>query len=153
MRLCPVGHEPNISWSRGNYYYYYYYYIYYDIYILLLLLLLLLYTYTHVQFEQLHKYIQNKNKMYKKWHTHTKTVSRYKIICVYLGINGIDKEKLKGDVELKNIESFIVVVVMSCNGLDFFKGTLISVDKRYSIVALRIWMFSPIFMLSLPKSA
>ena len=26
-------------------------------------------TYTNVQFEQLHKYIQNRNKIYKKWYT------------------------------------------------------------------------------------
>ena len=26
-------------------------------------------TYTHVQFEQLHKYIQKRNKIYKKWYT------------------------------------------------------------------------------------
>ena len=28
-----------------------------------------IHTYTHVQFEQLHKYIQNRNKIYKKWYT------------------------------------------------------------------------------------
>ena len=26
-------------------------------------------TSTHLQFEQLHKYIQNTNKIYKKWYT------------------------------------------------------------------------------------
>ena len=26
MRLSPTGHQPSISWSRGNYYHYYYYY-------------------------------------------------------------------------------------------------------------------------------
>ena len=26
-------------------------------------------TYTHVQFGQLHKYIQNRNEIYKKWYT------------------------------------------------------------------------------------
>ena len=26
-------------------------------------------TYTHVQFEQLHKYIQKRNKIYEKWYT------------------------------------------------------------------------------------
>ena len=26
-------------------------------------------TYTNLQFEQLHKYIQNRNKIYKKWYT------------------------------------------------------------------------------------
>ena len=26
MRLSPAGHQPSISWSRGNYYYHYYYY-------------------------------------------------------------------------------------------------------------------------------
>ena len=28
-----------------------------------------IHTHTHVQFEQLHKYIQNRNKIYKKWYT------------------------------------------------------------------------------------
>ena len=28
-----------------------------------------IHTYTHVQFEQLHKYIQKRNKIYKKWYT------------------------------------------------------------------------------------
>ena len=79
-----------------------------EIIIIIIIFNIIINTYTHVQFEQSHKYIQNKNKMYKKWHTHTETVSRYKIICVYLGINGIDREKLKGDVELKNIESLKV---------------------------------------------
>ena len=27
-----------------------------------------IYTYTHVQFEQLHKYIQNRNEIFKKWY-------------------------------------------------------------------------------------
>ena len=29
MRLSPAGHQPSISWSRGNYYYYYHYLYYY----------------------------------------------------------------------------------------------------------------------------
>ena len=29
VRLHPAGHQPSISWSRGNYCYYYYYYYYY----------------------------------------------------------------------------------------------------------------------------
>ena len=28
-----------------------------------------IYTYTHVQFKQLHKYIQKRNKIYRKWYT------------------------------------------------------------------------------------
>ena len=28
-----------------------------------------IHTYTHAQFEQLHKYIQKRNKIYKKWYT------------------------------------------------------------------------------------
>ena len=28
-----------------------------------------IHTYTHVQFEQLHKYIQKRNKIYKNWYT------------------------------------------------------------------------------------
>ena len=28
-----------------------------------------IHKYTHVQFEQLHKYIQERNKIYKKWYT------------------------------------------------------------------------------------
>ena len=34
-------------------------------------------TYTRVQFEQLHKYIKNRNKVYKT-KVHTKAISRYK---------------------------------------------------------------------------
>ena len=37
---------------------------------------------------------------------------------VYLGNNGIDKKKLKKDVLHKKNESFIIVVVMSRQGLD-----------------------------------
>ena len=28
-----------------------------------------IHTYTHVQFEQLHRYTQKRNKIYKKWYT------------------------------------------------------------------------------------
>ena len=28
-----------------------------------------IHTYTHLQFEQLHKYTQNRHKIYKKWYT------------------------------------------------------------------------------------
>ena len=45
MRLSPAGHQPSISWSRGDYYYYYYYYYYYIITTLILLILLLLHYY------------------------------------------------------------------------------------------------------------
>ena len=33
-----------------------------------------IHMYTHVQFEQLHKYIQNKNIMYKKWYTQKQSI-------------------------------------------------------------------------------
>ena len=36
MILSPTGHQPSVSWSRGNYYYYYYYYYYYCYYYYLL---------------------------------------------------------------------------------------------------------------------
>ena len=55
----------------------------------------------------------------------------------------------------KSIESFIIIVVMSCRGMNLFKkGTLnFSADKMYSNVALRIWGFSLSFMFSLPKGS
>ena len=34
-----------------------------------------IYTYTHVQFEQLHKYIQNRNKIYKKRYTQKQSIN------------------------------------------------------------------------------
>ena len=38
-----------------------------------------IHTYTHVQFEQLHKCLQNRNKIYKKCYTHKYLdISRYK---------------------------------------------------------------------------
>ena len=70
-------------------------------------------TYKHVQFEQLHRYIQNRNKIYKKWYTQKQSLD---INClVYLGNKKqINKKKQKEDVSSKHIESFIIVVVMNC---------------------------------------
>ena len=39
MRLSPAGHQPSISWPRGNYYYYYYYYHYYYYYIIIIIII------------------------------------------------------------------------------------------------------------------
>ena len=66
---------------------------------------------THVHLEQLHKYIQNRNKISKKWYT-----QKLKNCLVYLGNNRLNKKKKKGDVSSKSMESFIIVVVMSCRG-------------------------------------
>ena len=41
-RLCPAGHQPNISWSRGDYYYYYYYYYYYIIIIVIIIMIIII---------------------------------------------------------------------------------------------------------------
>ena len=68
-------------------------------------------TYTHVQFEQLHKYIQKKNKIYKKWYIQKQSLD---IRLFGISRKQTKKKKQKGDVSSKNIESFIVVVVMSC---------------------------------------
>ena len=38
-----------------------------------------IHRYTHMQFEKLLKYIQQRNKIYKKWYT-KKTISRYKLV-------------------------------------------------------------------------
>ena len=73
---------------------------------------------------------------------------------VYLRNNRLNKKKQKGDVSSKSIESFIIVVVMSCKDrLRFTRlWTLnLSIDRMYSIVALRIWALSLSFMFSLPR--
>ena len=74
-------------------------------------------TYTHVQFEQLHKYIQKRNKIYKKWYTQKQSldiklfgISRIQKIIIIIK----KRKKQKGDVSSKSIESFIIVVAMSC---------------------------------------
>ena len=67
-------------------------------------------TYTHVKFEQLHKYIQKRNKIYKKWYTQKQSLH----IKLFVISRKQKKKKQKRDVSSKSIESFIIVVVMSC---------------------------------------
>ena len=55
-----------------------------------------IHTYTHVQFEQLHKYIQKRNKIYKKWYTQKQSLD-----IKLFGISRKQKKhknKQKGDV-------------------------------------------------------
>ena len=40
-----------------------------------------IHTYTHVQFKQLHKYIQKRNKTYKKWYTQKQSLD-IKLFCI-----------------------------------------------------------------------
>ena len=40
-------------------------------------------TYTHIQFEQLHKYIQKRNKIYKKWYTQKQSPDIIKLFGIY----------------------------------------------------------------------
>ena len=72
-------------------------------------------TYTNVQFEQLHKYMQKRNKIYKTWYTHKQSVDiKLFGISRTQNDNNNNKKKQKGDVNSKSIESFIIVVLMSC---------------------------------------
>ena len=78
-------------------------------------------TYIHVQFEQLHKNIQKRNEIYEKWYTQKQyldtklfVISRKQTNKQKTKRNKINKKKQKGDVGSKSIESFIIVVVMSC---------------------------------------
>ena len=72
-------------------------------------------TYTNVQFEQLHKYMQKRNKIYKTWYTHKQSVDiKLFGISRTQNDNNNNKKKQKGDVNSKSIESFIIVVLLSC---------------------------------------
>ena len=62
-----------------------------------------IHTYTHVQFEQLHKYIQNRNKIYKKWYTQKQSldiklfgISRKQKKKIYIYIYKKKKETKRG---------------------------------------------------------
>ena len=54
-----------------------------------------IHTYTHVQFEQLHKYIQNRNKIYKKWYTQKQSLD-IKLFGISRKQKKINKKKQKG---------------------------------------------------------
>ena len=41
-----------------------------------------IHTYRHLQFEQLHKYTQNRNKIYKKWYTQKQTQNLWIYNCL-----------------------------------------------------------------------
>ena len=94
--------------NTGVKYIYIYMYIYVYIYIFVR-------TYTNVQFEQLHKYMQKRNKIYKTWYTHKQSVDiKLFGISRTQNDNNNNKKKQKGDVNSKSIDSFIIVVVMIC---------------------------------------
>ena len=57
-----------------------------------------IHTYTHVQFEQLHKYIQKRNKIYKKWYTQKQSLDIKLFGISRKQTNKKNKKKQKGDV-------------------------------------------------------
>ena len=72
-----------------------------------------IHTYTHIVFELLHKYIQKRNKIYKKWYTQKQSLD-IKLFGISRKQKKVRKKKQKGDVSSKRIESFTIVVVMTC---------------------------------------
>ena len=66
-----------------------------------------------VQFEQLHKYIKKRNKIYKKWYTQKQSLD-IKLFGISRKQKKVRKKKQKGDVSSKRIESFTIVAVMTC---------------------------------------
>ena len=67
-----------------------------------------------MQFEQLHKYIQKRNKIYKKWYTQKQPLDIKLFGISRKQMKNRNKKKQKGDVSSSSIESFIIEVVMSC---------------------------------------
>ena len=57
-----------------------------------------IHTYTHVQFEQLHKYIQKRNKIYKKWYTQKQSLDIKLFGISRKQTKKKKKKKQKGDV-------------------------------------------------------
>ena len=57
-----------------------------------------IHTYTHVQFEQLHKYIQKRNKIYKKWYTQKQSLDIKLFGISRKQTKKKKKNKQKGDV-------------------------------------------------------
>ena len=55
-------------------------------------------TYTHVQFEQLHKYIQKRNKIYKKWYRQKQSLDIKLFGISMKQTKKKNKQKQKGDV-------------------------------------------------------
>ena len=72
-----------------------------------------IHTYTQVQFEKLHKYIKKRNKIYKKWYTEKQSLD-IKLFGISRKQKKVSKKKQKRDVSSKRIDSFIIVVVMTC---------------------------------------
>ena len=66
-----------------------------------------IHTYTHVQFEQLHKYIQNRNKIYKKWYTQKQSLD-IKLFGISRKQKKINKKKQKGDVSSKVLSHLLL---------------------------------------------
>ena len=57
-----------------------------------------IYTYTHVQFKQLHKYIQKRNKIYRKWYTQKQALGIKLFGISRKQTKNKKKKKQKGDV-------------------------------------------------------
>ena len=51
-----------------------------------------IHTYTHVQFEQLHRYTQKRNKIYKKWYTQKQSLD-IKLFGIFRKQKKKEKEK------------------------------------------------------------
>ena len=72
-----------------------------------------IHTYIHLQFEQLHKSMQKRNKIYKKWSTQKQSLDKKLFGISRKRTKKKNKNKQKGDVNSKSIESFNIEVVMS----------------------------------------
>ena len=57
-----------------------------------------IHTYTYVQFERLHKYIQKRNKIYKKWYTEKQSLDIKLFGISRKQTKKKTKNKQKGDV-------------------------------------------------------
>ena len=57
-----------------------------------------IHTYTYVQFERLHKYIQKRNKIYKKWYTEKQSLDIKSFGISRKQTKKKTKNKQKGDV-------------------------------------------------------
>ena len=56
-----------------------------------------IHTYTHIVFELLHKYIQKRNNIYKKWYTQKQSLDIIKLLGISRKAKKNEK-KQKGDV-------------------------------------------------------
>ena len=59
-----------------------------------------IHTYTHVQFEQLHRYTQKRNKIYKKWYTQKQSLD-----IKLFGISRKQTKKKKKNKQKEDVSS------------------------------------------------